>query len=360
MRRLPVYLLIDCSESMAGTAIETINLAVPAMVRELRSMPHALETVAMSVITFSGDAQLVIPLTSLEMFQFPALKIRPGTSLGRALDMLAACISTDVVTTTKERKGDWLPLVFIFTDGQPTDDWRGAAARIKELTTPKVIDDGDGNTNITEGMSSDRLASPKITCIYAIGCGDDVDFSVLHEITNSVFKTSDVDAEAIRDAFVWITASVQRASVGVAGGLNCLPEPPAGCGLKEVPKDNVTFSEREPRQVFIHARCNKTGGDYLMRFVRENDGDAYIANTAHKLDGNGAGFRAELPPVQSSRLIGVMACPYCGNENAAMCGCGGVMCLDINHSDGVVCPHCGTKQQGSFTVGNFDIRQSAG
>jgi uncharacterized protein YegL len=110
---------------MVGSAIAAINAAVPAMVQELRKIPYALETVAISVITFSGDARLVVPLSFLEFFKLPELKIHPGTSLGRALDMLASCVGRYVVMTTPERKGDWLPLVFLFTDGQPTDALEG-------------------------------------------------------------------------------------------------------------------------------------------------------------------------------------------------------------------------------------------
>jgi len=335
MRRLPVYLLIDCSESMAGAAIETVNTAVQGMVRDLRATPHALETVAMSVIAFSDDARLVVPLTSIEMFQLPALTIRAGTSLGRALDLLASCVSTDVVKTTKERKGDWRPLVFLFTDGQPTDDWHEAAERLKNLTSPKIAN------------------------IYAIGCGNDVDFSVLHEITDIVLRTADADAEAIRKAFVWITASVQSASAGVGEGADRLPELGDDSALKEVPKGEYT-PESEPRQVFINARCSKTKGHYLMRFVRATEEGPYVAKAAHKLEACDVGFGARLPPVQSSRLAGVPACPYCGNGSAAVCGCGGVMCIDMRKPDGVACPHCGIVQQGGFTAGNFDVRQSAG
>ena len=360
MRRLPVYLLIDCSESMAGIAIETINTVLPGMVRELRKMPHALETVAMSVIAFSGDARLVVPLTSLEMFQIPTLTIHPGTSLGRALDMLAACVSQDIIETTEERKGDWLPLVFLFTDGQPTDDWRGSAKRIRGLTAIQVVADCADDPEHTKAAMPECLKSPKIASLYAIGCGDDVDFSVLYEITDSVFKISEIDADAIRDAFVWITASVQRASRGIAGDTVCLPEPPADCALKEAPRDDVAVVEREPRQVFIHARCSKTGGDYLMRYVRENEIGSYVAAAAHKLDGCDVGFGTALPPVQSSRLIGIVACPYCGNDNAAICVCGSAMCIDINQHDGVTCPRCHMVQRGDFTTGNFEIRQSAG
>ena len=335
MRRLPVYLLIDCSESMAGPAIETVNTAVQGMVRDLRGTPHALETVAMSVIAFSGDARLVVPLTSIEMFQLPALTIHPGTSLGRALDLLASCVSTDVVKTTKERKGDWRPLVFLFTDGQPTDDWREAAARVKGLTSPRIAN------------------------IYAIGCGNDVDFSVLHEITDIVLRTPDADAEAIRKAFVWITASVQSASTGVTQAADRLPELGDDSPLKEVPKGDYTL-EGEPRQVFIHARCSQTKGDYLMRFVRATEEGPYVARAAHKLAAYAPEFGARLPPVQSGRLAGVPACPYCGNGSAAVCACGGVMCIDMRKPDGLFCPHCGLPQQGGFTAGNFNVRQSAG
>lgn len=335
MRRLPVYLLIDCSESMAGAAIDSVNAAIKGMVRDLRRTPHALETVAMSVIAFSGDARVVVPLTPVEMFQLPSLSIRPGTSLGRALDLLTSCLSADVVRTTKDRKGDWRPLVFLFTDGQPTDEWRGAVERIKALTAPRIAN------------------------IYAIGCGDDVDFAVLHEITDIVFKTTGADAEAIRKAFVWITASVQSASTSVGEGAERLPALDDDCALKEVPRGEYA-QESEPRQFFIHARCSKTKGDYLMRFVREVEDGPYVAKVAHKLEGYESGFGAKLPPVQSACLAGVPACPYCENGSAAVCGCGGVMCIDMRKPEGVICPHCGMEQQGGFTTGNFDVRQSAG
>ena len=330
MRRLPVYLLIDCSESMAGAAIDDVNKALQCMVRDLRAMPQALDTVAMSLIAFSSDARVVVPLTPIELFQLPAMTIRPGTSLGRALDLLSACASIDVVRTTKDRKGDWRPLVFLFTDGQPTDDWRGAVDRLKALTSPRIAN------------------------IYAIGSGVDVDYSALHEITDIVLK-----AEDISKAFVWITASVQSASVGITEGMDRLPQLGADSALKEVPKGEYV-PETEPRQVFVNARCSKSKGDYLMRFVRDQQGGPYMAAASHKLEGADAGFGAKLPPMQSARLAGVPACPYCSNRSAAVCGCGGAMCIDMNKPEGVICPHCGTEQKGGFTSGNFDIRQSQG
>jgi uncharacterized protein YegL len=44
-RRLPVYILIDCSESMVGEAIEGANAGMRQLLLDLHSDPHALETV---------------------------------------------------------------------------------------------------------------------------------------------------------------------------------------------------------------------------------------------------------------------------------------------------------------------------
>lgn len=267
-----------------------------------------------------------------------------------------------IITDVKgfaERKGDWLPLVFLFTDGQPTDDWRGAAERIKKLSLPNTAHNDD-ELDATGSENLKRMGTQKIASVYAIGCGNDVDFSVLHEITDSVFKTSEMNAKAIRDAFVWITASVQYASRTIAGGTVSLPEPPSSCGLKDVPKDECSFVDREPRQVFIHVKCSNTKGDYLIRYVREDEIDGYLATAVHKLDRYDSGFGAALPPIQSSRLKGMVACAYCSNESVATCGCGGAMCINTHELGEIICPYCGTVLEGDFVTGDFDIRQSAG
>src|SRR5438128_2489201 len=120
MRRLPVYLMLDCSESMAGPAIDAVQKGVEALVNQLRGDPLALETAYLSVITFAREAKQVVPLTELIQFNAPALSVRTGTSLGAALKLLVNCLKKDIVRTTATSKGDYKPLVFLLTDGQPT------------------------------------------------------------------------------------------------------------------------------------------------------------------------------------------------------------------------------------------------
>ena len=122
MRRLPVYFLVDVSESMVGAPIQQVQDGMRMIVQELRTDPYALETAYISVIAFAGKAKCVSPLTELYKFYPPTFPIGGGTSLGNALEFLMDDMDKTLVRTTTEQKGDWKPIVFLFTDGNPTDN----------------------------------------------------------------------------------------------------------------------------------------------------------------------------------------------------------------------------------------------
>lgn len=336
MRRLPVYLLLDCSESMAGSAMEAVNQGVAMLISQLKTNPQALETVFLSIIAFSSEAKQILPLTELIQVQPPRLGIRPGTALGAALRLLLASLQRDVVKTTASTKGDWRPLVFLMTDGQPTDEWEDAADAIQ------------------------KMQRPKISNFYAIGCGEDVDTEVLYRITDVVLKMPDLHPEKINKFFVWLTASVQSASMSVADGRGegkpidiALPQE-----VMTVAPRGVRRMDEPPRQVFLRARCVKTKKPYLMRYAREPDGNRYIAKASHPLDDVGGGG-GDLPPVDSSALLGCPPCPYCGNPCAGVCGCGAVFCNPAHPEGPVTCPQCNA-QLTAGDGGGFKVKQSAG
>ena len=54
MRRLPIYLLLDCSGSMMGEPITAVQTGLQNLVATLRQDPYALETAFISVITFDS------------------------------------------------------------------------------------------------------------------------------------------------------------------------------------------------------------------------------------------------------------------------------------------------------------------
>lgn len=206
MRRLPVYLLLDTSGSMHGEPIEAVKNGVQVLASTLKQDPHALETAYLSVITFDTTAQQLVPLTEIGLFQAPNLNANGLTSLGEALSLLAHRIDAEVEKTTPEKKGDWKPLVFIMTDGEPTDDFAKGLADFKRCKTGIVV---------------------------ACAAGAAANTDTLRRITECVVQLDTADSSTIKSFFKWVSASVGLSSVkadsggGEVGGLNELPPPPA-------------------------------------------------------------------------------------------------------------------------------------
>lgn len=206
MRRLPVYLLLDTSGSMGGEPIEAVKNGVQVMISSLRGNPQAQETAFISVITFDSSANQIIPLTDLGSFQMKDIQATGGTSLGEGLKLLSNCIDNEITKTTPETKGDWKPLVFIMTDGMPTDNWQNGLAEFKKRKTGIVV---------------------------ACGAGSGADTSVLKQITDNVVSLDTADSQSISKFFAWVTASIGVSSTKVEDsgkeviGLNELPPPPS-------------------------------------------------------------------------------------------------------------------------------------
>lgn len=188
MRRLPVYLLLDTSGSMTGEPIEAVKNGMQMMVHSLRQNPQAIETAFVSIITFDSEAKQLIPLTDLASFQTVDLKAAGTTALGAALSLLADKLENEVTKTTLEQKGDWKPIVFIMTDGVPTDDWQAGFQKLKAVKKGLIV-----------------------------GCaaGNNADDKVLKEIADQVVRLSNTDADSIGKFFQWVSASIATTSTKV-------------------------------------------------------------------------------------------------------------------------------------------------
>ncbi len=209
-RKLPVYLLLDESGSMAGEPIEAMKNGLQLLVSTLRQDPHALETAYLSVIGFGADAHVHVPLTELAAFQPPQITASGTTALGAALRLVALQIDKEVAKTTADTKGDWKPLVFLMTDGDPTDDWRSGLAELRKR---------------------------KVGTVVACGAGPNVKEATLKEISEIVVKLDTADSATIGAFFKWVSASIAVGSQKVESGgkevtgLDDLPPPPKEINL---------------------------------------------------------------------------------------------------------------------------------
>ncbi|MDR2763141.1 MAG: VWA domain-containing protein [Planctomycetaceae bacterium] len=209
MRKLPVYLLLDVSGSMSGEPIEAVKNGVQMMHSALRKDPYALESAYISVITFSSNVQQVIPLTEVSQFQPPSLSASGGTSLGEALQKVVDCANREVAKSTKDQKGDWKPLVFIMTDGTPTD-------------------------NVESGISA--FQSYKWGVVVACAAGQNADKTILQRLTENVVTLDTADSATIAAFFKWVSSSISASSkkvdeAGNDSSSNELPPPPPEINL---------------------------------------------------------------------------------------------------------------------------------
>ncbi|MBG6236878.1 uncharacterized protein YegL [Pedobacter sp. CAN_A7] len=205
MRRLPVYFLLDTSGSMFGEPIQALNNALSGMINTLRSDPQALDSLWISIITYDRAVTEIVPLTELVSFQLPEITCPQSgpTNTGAGLDFVIQKVKVDLIKGSATEKGDWKPLLFVFTDGKPSDIqlYREKIPEIKALNFGAVV-----------GCAAGQMA----------------DDAILKELTDNVVHLDSADSSTLKQFFKWVSDTIEQGNKSQGTGETMtLPPPPS-------------------------------------------------------------------------------------------------------------------------------------
>lgn len=353
MRRLPIYFLIDVSESMVGEQIQYVEEGLAHIIKELKSDPYALETVWISIIVFAGQAKTLVPLQEIISFYPPKFPIGGGTSLSNGLGHLMYELRKNTVHTTATQKGDWKPIVFLFTDGVPTD-------------------------NSSTAIGEWKRNWQRQTNMIGISFGDENNLGVLNEITETVLLFKNTSAHSYKEFFRWVTASIKSSSVSVSNN---------GTGIElakltdETILTKVDVDKMPPVQqaavdtnfAIFAGKCQQTKKPYLIKYKRDLHpvnisgiemqtmgyrlvGAFAVDHTYTEMSAEGVHLNST---VGTEELEGFPTCPCCGNQYGfSVCSCGQVHC--VGNEEISTCPRCNTSDRYGSGGGNMDVGRTQG
>lgn len=349
MRRLPVFFVLDCSESMVGKHHQQMQQGMQEILQALRKDPYALETVYVSIIAFAGIVRTLVPLVEIFAYYPVKLPLGGGTNLAKALEHLMNEFDQRIIKTTQDVKGDWKPLVYLFTDGRPTDDCQASIQRWQKQYMTRCT-------------------------LVAVGLGCHVDYNLLQQLTPHCLAFEDLNNENYTQFFKWISASILSQSKSI-GQLEKTTELNFNQRYLRLVKEEAPNQRVDEHCITFVGRCSLKHSPYLMKFERE------ITYTTPKEIGlNFTAYTYQLTEcckidedyftwtdanthhqhVNSSALQGTPECPHCYAPSAfAMCGCGHLMCYAGQAF--VICPWC--HRHVSFDVGGdegFDVQRGRG
>ncbi|HJR74294.1 MAG TPA: VWA domain-containing protein [Luteimonas sp.] len=201
-QRTPLVLVLDCSGSMSGAPIGQLNEGLRILEQELKNDAIASKRVRILVVQYGGmdSAEVAGDWQDAMDFSAPALSASGTTPTGQAVDLALAKIEEEKQNFKSAGVAYTRPWLFLMSDGQPTDDWQGAAERCraaeqanKVAVFPLAVGGGAQADNLGEFSSKGKAAVKQL------------------------------EGLKFQELFLWLSASMKAVSQSRPGGQVQLP-----------------------------------------------------------------------------------------------------------------------------------------
>jgi uncharacterized protein YegL len=139
-RTMTLFFVIDASGSMDGSKIGAINAAIDEVIPALKEVSdeNADAQIKVAVLEFSSGARWITAsgTVGVDQFYWNHIDAAGVTDLGAACKALNEKLSTKGFM--REATGSFAPVIFLMSDGEPTDDWEGGLNTLKQNKWFKV------------------------------------------------------------------------------------------------------------------------------------------------------------------------------------------------------------------------------
>jgi uncharacterized protein YegL len=157
---LHVWLLLDTSASMTGAPLEALKQAMHLLCGTFIS--RSKQPVKVGVISYESAAQEITPLGDVQGFEMPKLEAGGASNLGKAFRLVSEKLSEADSS-----------LIYIFTDGEPTDDWDVIITTLKK----------------------------KVKKFFVVACGPNANSATLEAKVDRVFKVRELTPDLLFETF---------------------------------------------------------------------------------------------------------------------------------------------------------------
>ena len=121
-KSMVLFFVIDCSGSMSGSKIGTVNSVMEELIPEIRDIGGADADIKLAVLKFSGGCEWMYDApVSIDEFEWKPLEAENVTDLGAALTELASKLSRNEFM--KSPSLSFAPVMILMSDGYPTDNY---------------------------------------------------------------------------------------------------------------------------------------------------------------------------------------------------------------------------------------------
>ncbi|MGN0740424.1 MAG: VWA domain-containing protein [Treponema sp.] len=130
-RQMVLFFVVDTSGSMQGTKIGAVNTAIREVLPELKDAGGSDIDLKVACLTFSSGCKWMYPTPiASDCFQWTNVDADGVTDLGSACRELNDKLSKNAFL--KAPSGSVAPVIFLMSDGEPTDDFESGLNLLKQ------------------------------------------------------------------------------------------------------------------------------------------------------------------------------------------------------------------------------------